>query len=170
MAAIYPFKMTEKKDEFLQVRGRELPIDAMEGMRHGVGDRVGKKVFLEIKNIFAGRLNVSMLSLGDSPNQDGNPAFIIRKVRADLLAKDYIRHVRDLQATLNCVLIRERHIPHSGGTKFFVDVAGMGKTGGKIQASQHPIGRPLAMAGVNMQISAMVWLFHGWFFPAFNHC
>ena len=145
MAAVDTLKMPEKEDELLQVSRRELPVDAMEGMGHGMGDRVGKKVFLKIKNIFTGGLDVAVLRFGDAPDQDGNSAFIIRKMPADFLADDHIRKMRDFKASVNGVLIRERHILHSSSAKFFVEIAGVGKTGRKIEAAQHPIGRPLTI-------------------------
>jgi len=85
----------EKKDEPLEVRGVEFAVDAVKGMRDGMGERLGLKVLLEIKDVVAQTRDVGMLSLRKPPNEQVNFAWILRKISRNLLANKSIAQRRN---------------------------------------------------------------------------
>jgi hypothetical protein len=83
-------EMFEEQDQPLEMRRFQLAVDAIEGMRDGVGDVSGLEITLEGQDVVANDDNVGMLGLADSPDQDVNLAGILRKICRNLLADECI--------------------------------------------------------------------------------
>ena len=87
--------MTEQKDEFLKMEGREFAVHTMEWVCHGVGYIFCEEVFAEVENVFSCLLDCVVLGLCDAPSENVDAAFIVGEVGAHFLAEDDARQVRD---------------------------------------------------------------------------
>src|SRR5438105_10642643 len=99
--------MFEQKNEPFQMRGRDLAVDAVEGMSNGVDDSIFRQISLELENVAAEDRDILMLGLRDAPDQHVNLTRILRKIRGNLFANKRLRPFRNRQATINAVVIRD---------------------------------------------------------------
>src|ERR1700704_1924631 len=104
--------MLEEQDEPLEVGGLQLAVDTIKRMRNGVGDLTGLKVALQGEDVIAKDHDVRMLRFGDSPYENVNLARILRKISRNLLADECIRQIRDFEATVDRIVIRDGHVIH----------------------------------------------------------
>ncbi len=111
--SVQAFEVFEQQHEFLDVRDAEPVIDAVERVRDGVREPFRGEVFLQLENIAAPRLQLLVLRLGDAPHEHVDFAAVVRESRADLLADEGVRPVRDLEAAVDAVVIGDRHEIHS---------------------------------------------------------
>ena len=66
---VYPLKVLKQEDQPFQVRRVELAINAVERVGDGVGDFLGLKVLLQVKDVVLDGGNLAILRLGNPPNQ-----------------------------------------------------------------------------------------------------
>ena len=121
-------------------------------MRNGMRQRFFGQIALQIENIVPMRLDLSMLRFCETPYQDMDPAFIVGKVCRHLLAENHPGQVRNLQASSDRVVIRNRYKLHSDFTKPIVGLERIRIARRKVQATQHPVRSAGAVAGVNMKV------------------
>ena len=170
ITAIDRLEMPEEEYELLQMQLSELAIHTVKGMSNRVGDVLRKKILLQVVDTFPRLLDIAVLGLRDTPNQKMHAAFVLWEDRGNLLADDHIRQVGDFQATIDGVLIRERHEAHARRTEHAMEFKWVRGTGWKIQTPQNPIRRPITMAGVDVQIGACCGTTHSCPRMMASHC
>ena len=106
-------EMFKEQDQPFEVRRVEFSVDAVERMRHGVGDFSALQISLQRKNIVTNDDNVRVLLFGDAPDQDVDLAGVLREISRDLFTDESVRQVANFQTTIDCVVIRDGDEIHS---------------------------------------------------------
>ena len=145
--------MFEEKDEALEMGNLQLAVDTIKRMRDGVGDLPGVKIALQGKNVIAKDHDVRVLRFGDSPDEDVNLARILRKIGRNLLADECIRQIRDFEATIDRIVVRDRDVIHPALEQLPVQFPGIGETVRKIESAKEPFLRTRAVARMNMEVA-----------------
>jgi len=144
--------MAEEEDQFFQVGNAQFIVEPIQRM----GDRMGDPRFgehpLQIVNVLTGRLEFAMLGFGDTPGEDLHPAVVFREIGGDLFAEDYARLLCNRQATLDAVVIRERDKLHPRCPQPRIKRERIGVAVREIQPPEQPFRRPVAVAGMEMEI------------------
>ena len=152
IASIDAFEMPEGQGKLLKVQGRQLLVGTVQGMRNRMRQRLFGQIALQIENIVPMCLDFPVLRFSEAPYQNMDFAFIVGKVCRHFLAKNHSGQVRDLQASGNGVMIRDRHELHSDFTKTLVGLQRIRIARRKIQTTQHPVRSAGAVAGMNMKV------------------
>src|SRR5438477_13002675 len=84
--AVDAFEMFEEQNEPFEMRGLEFAVDAVERMRHRMGDFAALQIALQGKNIVPDNDDIVVLLFSDAPDQDVDLAGVLWKIRGDLLA------------------------------------------------------------------------------------
>ena len=162
--------MPEEQNELLKMQLGELAIHAVKGMSHRVGDILRKKILLQVVDALPCLLNIAVLGLCDAPHQKMHATFVLGENRGNFFADDHIGQVRDFEATIDGVLIRERHEAHARRTEHAVKFKRVRGTGWKIQTPQNPVRGPVTMTGVDVQIGACCGTTHSCPRMLASHC
>src|ERR1043166_9243093 len=83
--------MFEEEDEPLEVGGFQFAVDTVEWMSHRVGDVGARQIALKRENIVADNGDVSVLLLGNAPDQQVDFARILREICGNLFTYKRIR-------------------------------------------------------------------------------
>jgi hypothetical protein len=95
-----------------------------------------------------------VLGFRDTPNQDGDPATILRKNSRYRFADKNIRKVGDLKTPLDRVIVGEGEKIHSGLNQLSVQLLGIGDACRHLQAAKQPFRGTETVTGVEMEIDA----------------
>ena len=169
IAPVHPLEMPEQQREPLQMRRAQLAIHTVEWVSHRMRDALLEKVFLQVVNTLPHPLDLAVLRLVDPPHQNVHAAFILGKNRRDLLAHDHIRQVRDFEAAIDGVLVRERDEPHPRRPQHGVKLPRLRRARREIQPPQNPIRRPHAEPRVDVEVGAGGGV-HGSLRREISHC
>src|SRR5438128_10759716 len=104
--------MLEKKNQQLKMMRIEFAVDAVKGMRNCMCDLRSLQVALQLKNIIAYRIDLAVLALGNSPNENMQLARVVWKIGGDLFADKSARPINDLQATLDGIVVGYGDVVH----------------------------------------------------------
>ena len=154
VSAVDAFEVPEQQRELLEVQGGEFFVDAVKRVGEGMSDVFRSQEGLHFVNVFAGVVDLAVLGLGDSPDEKVDTAFVLGKIDGDFFADDHAGQVRDLEAPFDRVLVGEGHEVHSPRFEEIVGLQRVGVARGEIQPPQHPVGRTVAVAGMNMEVGA----------------
>src|SRR5467141_1597316 len=133
--------MLKEKNELLEMACLKFPVHAVEGMRDCVGNLPRLQVALQLKDVIAHSFDVAMLLFRDSPNKDVHLARVMGEMRRDLFADKGTRQVRNLQATLDCIVVSDGGVIHSALEQLPVQRLWVRIAVGKIKAAEEPFFR-----------------------------
>jgi hypothetical protein len=119
-------------------------------VRDCVSDLRTLQVSLQIEDVFADAFNIAMLLFRNAPHQNVQLAGVVRKVGSNLLADEGPRQVRNLQATIDRVMIGDGYVIHPTFAQLFVQLLWIGIAVGKIESAEKPFFRARTMARVDM--------------------
>ena len=142
----------EEQHELLDVREREPVIDAVERMRDGVREVFRGEIFLQLEDVLAPRLQFPVLPRIDAPHEHVDFATGVGKARAHLLAEERARAAGDLEAAVDRVVVGDRDEVHAPRVQRVVERGRRGVAVGQTHAAEEPLGRAIAVAGVDVEI------------------
>src|SRR6266403_5840702 len=142
--------MLKEKNELLEMARLKFSVHAVEGMRYCVGNLSRLQVALQLKDIVAHTFDVAVLLFRDSPNKDVHLARFMGEIRRDLFAEKGARQVRNLQATIDCIVVSDGDVIHSALEQLPVQRLWVRIAVGKIKAAEEPFFRSRTVARVNM--------------------
>ena len=147
------FEMFEEQNEPFEMRGLEFAVDAVERMRHRMGDFAALQIALQGKNIVPDNDDIVMLLFSDAPDQDVDLAGVLWKISGDLLADKRVGQIADFETTVDRVVVGDSDKIHPALQQLSMQLAGIGIGVGKIKPAEKPFFRARAEAGVNVKVT-----------------
>ena len=147
-------KVPEEKNQALPVVEGEPFVDRPERMRHSVRDILRLEPRSQGVNVPPQGLYLMMLRLGDPPGEEVHFNVILGKKCGNFFTDEGPRLPRDLETTVNRVVVRERDEIKTLFTQDAVKLPGRGAAGREIHLAQEPVGGPCAVSGMEVEISA----------------
>src|SRR5438552_426565 len=145
--------MFKEQNQALEMRGFELAIDAVERMRHRMGDFSALQIALQRKNIVPDNDDIVVLLFSNAPHQDVNLAGVLWKISGDLLADERVGQIADRQTTVDRVVIGDGDEIHPALDQLSMEFARVGIGVGKIKPAEKPFFRARAETGVNVKVT-----------------
>ena len=147
------FEMFEEQNQALEMRCIQFAIDAVERMSNRMRDHFALQKLLQIENVFPQDQNLSVLRLGNSPNEQIYFAGISRKISRNLLAHESTSKIAKLEAAIDRVVIGNREEMHPRLLRTSIKLFGSGVAIRKIESTEKPVLRPIAVLRMQMKIA-----------------
>ncbi len=163
-------EVAEKEDEPLEMRGRELAVDAVKRVRDGVGDRLLLQEGLEVENVLTQPDDLAVLDLVQAPGEQIYFAWVLREISRNLLTDKCIGMRGNRETTLDGVVVGdgdEVHPAaldgvvvgdgdevHPGFLGADVKIERIGVAIGEIEPAKDPILGSIAEFRVQMKVAA----------------
>ena len=135
------FEMFEEQNEPFEMRGLEFAVDAVERMRHRMGDFAALQISLQGKNIVPDNDDIVVLLFSDAPDQDVDLAGVLWKISGDLLADKRVRQISDLETTVDRVVVGDGDKIHPAFDQLSIQLTRIGIGIGKIEPPKKPFFR-----------------------------
>src|SRR2546421_1056539 len=145
--------MFEEQNQTLEMRGLEFAVDAVERMRHGVGNFSALQIALQRKNIVPDNNDVGVLLFSNAPDQDVNLARILREISCDLFTNERVGQIADRQTTVDRVVVGNGDEIHPALDQLSMELARVGIGVGKIKPAEKPFFRARAEPRVNVKVT-----------------
>ncbi len=152
--AVDALKVAEKEDEPLEMRGRELAVDAVKRVRDGVGDRLLLQEGLEVENVLAQADDLAVLGLAQAPGEQIYFAWVLREISRNLLADKCIGIRRNRETALDGVVVGDGDEVHPGFLGAGVKIGRIGVAIGEIEPAEDPILGSIAEFRMEMKVAA----------------
>ena len=123
-------------------------------MGDGMDDLFPRQELLQVVDVLAGRLDVTVLGFRNVPCQDVNLAVVAGEEGGDFFADEDIWLIGDLQASTDFVVISESDQVHSFALEGPVEPQGLAGAIGKMNLPQQPFGTASGMLGMKMEVAA----------------
>ena len=152
VAVAVQFEDAEEQQQLFKMIRCQAVVHGVQWVGDGTGDGRLLQIADKLKDVAPQSLDVGMLGFGDVVDEDVDLAPVGREIGRDLLADENPRQMRDFEGALDFVVVRdgdERHAPPPGD---MVKMKRLGKALGAADFLEKPLGRPLGMSGVNVQV------------------
>ena len=150
--SVQSLEMLEEQHQLLDVREAQPVVHAVKWMRHGVRELLGGEILLQVEDILPRGLQSAVLRLGEAPDEHVNLAAVVGETRAHLLAEKDARPVGDFEATLDAVVVGQRHEIHAARPQRVVKRVRLGVAVRQTDTAEEPLRGAGAVAGVQVEI------------------
>src|SRR4051812_39799911 len=112
-----------------------------------------REVRLQVVDVLPQALNLAMLRLAEVPDQHVHGAAVFREIRGRLLGEKNAGPLRDREAAVDRVVVRQRDEIHAARAQGIVKLSRLGVAGGQSGAAEKPLRRAVAETRVEMKVS-----------------